>query len=380
MTGLDGLRVALVHDWLITWGGGESVLQSLANLFPEAPIYTSLWNPVPRVEETFGHRDVRTTWLQSIPGAGRNHRKLLPLMPRAFEALDLSEFDLVISDSHAFSKAVRVRPDAVHVCYCHTPPRYLWDLRGEYLGVGSRISLFPVIRWLQRKDLEAAAGVTRFLANSRHVADRIQRVYGRPAEVVYPPVDVAQFSVGKEKETEHILAGGRLVGYKRLDLAVSAATQEGLPLRVFGDGPELKRLKRMAGPTVEFLGYLGPAQLRRAFSTSRAFIFPGVEDFGILPVEAQAAGRPVLAYGRGGALESVADGETGLFFREATASSLLAGLRRLEGRSWDGEACRANANRFSRALFEEAVLREVQRPGQPSLHPSPGSDGSYALL
>lgn len=383
-------RVALVHDWLVTWGGSESVLASLASLFPDAPIYTSVWNPEPRVRETFGGRDVRTTWLQRVPGAKRNHRRLLPFMPGAFRSLDLTDYDVVISDSHAFSKAVRVRPGAVHVCYCHTPPRYLWDLQSEYLNNGSRLLLRPAIRWLQKQDLRAARGVTRFLANSRYVADRIDRVYGRKAEVVYPPVDVERFG-GRGRETRasesgggaparggegsqepgnrgdssrngtYFLAGGRLVPYKRVDVAVRAATETNFPLRVFGDGPERALLERMAGPTVEFLGWLGPDELGRTIAGCRAFLFPGVEDFGILPVEVQAVGRPVVGVREGGLTESVVDGVTGVLYDGPGVPGLLAGIERMRETDFDEEAIRRHAGRFRRSSMERAV-EEVLSP------------------
>jgi glycosyltransferase involved in cell wall biosynthesis len=362
--GLEHVRVALVHDWLVTWGGAESVLESLAGLFPHAPIYTSLWNPVERVRHTFGDRDIRTTWLQRLPGARTNHRKLLPLMPGAFRALDLSEFDLVISDSHAFSKAVRVRPGAVHVCYCHTPPRYLWDLQKEYLGRGGRTILAPLIGWLKKEDLVAARGVTHFIANSSFVAERINRVYGREARVVHPPVDVERFGAVEPEPGEYFLAGGRLVGYKRVDVAIQAANRGKLPLKVFGDGPERRRLERMAGPTVEFLGWLGPDELARVIARCKALLFPGVEDFGILPVEVMAVGKPVVAYGKGGVTESVVDGVTGVLVEEGEGEgegeALLAGIRELEARSWERSACRAQGARFSRSRFEGAWAELVE--------------------
>lgn len=355
----SGLRVALVHDWLVTWGGSESVLLSLANLFPQAPIFTSVWNPAPRVREAFGEREVRTTILQSIPLSGGNHRKLLPLMPGAFRALDLSAFDLVISDSHAFSKAVRARPGATHLCYCHTPPRYLWDMSESYLPGWKGRAIAPLLSRLRRADLEAARGVTHFLANSAFVAERIRRTYGREARVVHPPVDV-EFFASSETRGARFVAGGRLVSYKRVDLAVEAANRGGFPLLVFGDGPEAKRLRRMAGSTVEFAGELDTEGVRRALAESRAFLFPGVEDFGILPVEAQAAGTPVVALREGGCLETVVEGETGVFFEEPTVESLLEGIRAFEAREWDPALCRKNASSFSRGRFEEEISSHIQ--------------------
>ena len=385
-------RVALVHDWLVRWGGAERVLQVLADLFPEAVIHAGVWSPDEKVGRVFGGREIRTTFLQQIPGSGRHYPKLLPLMPAAFQRLDLSEFDLVVSTSHAFSKAVRPGASVPHVCYCHTPPRYLWDLYATY-NPGWRGHLGrPLAWWLRRADAEAARRVTRFVANSRTVADRIERHYGREAEVVHPPVDVARFGAADAAEPgaanvtrsgvantaqsgtanvpEHgaedwFLTGGRLVPYKRTDLLVAAANREGFRLKVFGDGPQRATLERMAGPTVEILGRVSDAALDRLMARCRAFLFAAEEDFGILPVEAQAAGRPVVAWGKGGATETVVPDVTGLLVDEPTAEAFGRAAREAARRTWDRDAIRAHAGGFSTARFREGMLRAVGAEGIP---------------
>lgn len=351
---VSGLRVALIHDWLVTWGGSERVLQTFADLFPDAPIFVSVWDPHPRVREVFGKRDIRTTWLQRIPSAMLSHRALLPLMPAAFEGLDLSEFDLVISDSHAFSKAVRVREDAVHLCYCHTPPRYLWDLQSDYMGIGPRVLLSPMLRWLRRADRKAARRVTHFVANSRFVSDRIQRLYGRAADVLHPPVDVEEFSSLQTEQGEYFLAGGRLVPYKRIDVVIRAANEGGFPLAVFGDGPEREKLQGLAGPTVRFLGWLEPRGIARVIARSKAFLFAGVEDFGILPVEVQAVGKPVIAFRCGGLTETVRHLETGLLVEEPTPEAFVEAVCRFEREPFSENLIRENAKRFSERGFVRA--------------------------
>lgn len=357
---MSGLRVALVHEWLISWGGSESVLLSLARLFPDAPIFTSVYSPDHRVSDAFDGRDIRSSALQMIPSVKKLYRATLPLMPWAFGRMDLSGFDLVISSSHAFSKSVRVASDAVHLCYCHTPPRYLWDLYESYNQGFLGALRGPLLRRLKWKDVEAASRVHAFVANSMFVADRIARSYGRDASVVYPPVDVDQFtpSVGVG---EHYLAGGRMVHYKRLDLAIEVANRCALPLVVFGDGPERDHLERLAGPTIEFVGSVSTAQLAELISRSRAFLFPGVEDFGILPVEVQAGGRPVIALARGGALETVNHGETGVLYEEDSITGLIEAIGQFEQLAIEPRACHKNASRFRRDRFEQELISVVNR-------------------
>lgn len=356
-----GLRVALVHEWITQWGGPESVLESLVRVFDGARVHAALWHPDAKSREKFQELDIRTTWLQRIPAGRSHHRLLLPLMPSAFESLELPDVDLVFSSSHAFAKAVRVPPGALHICYCHTPPRYLWDLARLY-NPGLRGALrFPLIRRLRERDRRAAQHVDHFLANSRHVAGRIRRNYGRDSRVIYPPVDVQRFrEVGAEPE-DYYIAGGRLVAYKRIEIAIEAANLGGFRLKVFGEGPARVGLEALAGPTVEFLGRVPDEDLAQLMASARAVLFPGEEDFGIIPVEVQAAGRPVIAWDRGGARETVIDGQTGVLYDDASARGLLEGIDRLEAGTWWPHVARRNAERFSRERFEEEILEEVFR-------------------
>lgn len=355
-----GRRVALVHDWLVHPGGAESVLKSFLRLFPDAPVFTAVCDPDPPLEGMLEGREVRSSFLQALPGVARYYRTLLPLMPAAFRSMNLSGFDVVLSSSHAFSKAVRVDESATHLCYCHTPPRYLWDLYEEYNpGIAGALRA-PLLRWLRKVDRRASAGVHRFIANSRNVAERIRRSYVREAEVVYPPVDVDRFRAAAGTGVrDYFVAGGRLVPYKRVDVAVRAAALHSFPLKVFGEGPERRRLEAMAGPTVEFLGRVDHEALPELLARSRALLFPGEEDFGILPVEAQAAGRPVIALGRGGAQETVRDGETGILYDGDSPDALVRAVERFVPRRWDSRACMENAARFGRERFEEAIRATI---------------------
>lgn len=354
------LRVVLVHDWLITLGGADRVLLALHQVFPQAPAFVSLFDPS-RLPEVFREMEVYASWLQRVPGAVRRHRLLVPLMPFAFASFDLPHADVVLSSSHACAKGVRVPPGAVHICYCHTPMRYAWDLSAEYLQavpVPARPLARAALGWLRRWDRATATSVDYFVANSRFVADRIRRHYQREAVVIYPPVDVDYFTPGGWPE-EYFLVVSRLVPYKRVDLAVEAFNRVKRPLVVVGDGPELPRLRAMAGPAVTFAGEVGDETLRDLYRGCQALIFPGEEDFGIVPVEAQACARPVIAYGHGGALESVRPGVTGLFFGEETTESLAATVRGFEREAFDPALIRAHAEQFSRQRFARQIAEFV---------------------
>ncbi len=350
------LRVALVHDWLVTLGGADRVLLALHDLFPRAPVYTALYDPA-HLPEAFSDLEVHTSWLQRLPGALTRHRWLVPLMPSGVRTYDLSGFDVVISSSHACAKGVTVPPGTVHICYCHTPMRYAWDLRETYLAALPRVArplAAAALSWLRRWDAAASVSVHHFIANSAFVAERIRRYYGREAAVIHPPVDTTFFTPDGAAQ-EFFLVVSRLVPYKRVDLAVEAFTRLGRPLVVVGDGPELPRLQAMAGPTVRFAGEVSDAALRGYYRRCSALIFPGVEDFGLVPVEAQACGRPVIAYGEGGALESVRDGVTGLFFHEQSPEALMEAVRAVEMRAFDPRVIRAHAETFSVQGFQARI-------------------------
>ncbi len=354
-------RTALVHDWLNQQGGAENVLVEMHRMFPSAPVYTSFYEPT-LVDPAFRRLDIRHTWLQRFPLWRSNHQALLPLYPLAFGGLRIPSSDLVLSNSSAFCKGVRTAPGSVHVCYCLTPTRFLWMpdtyLASERAPVWARLLLPPVLAWARRWDRRAAQRVTQFLAISRAVADRIQRFYGRSARIVYPPVDVDRFKPTTDVDDAFLIVS-RLIPYKRIDLAVRACTELGLPLRIVGTGRAEAGLRALAGPTVTFLGRLPDRDVSVEMARCRAFLFPGDEDFGITPVEAQAAGRPVVAYGSGGALDTVIDGTTGILFREQTVESLGAALQRVQAMSIETDALVTNARRFSRENFRRSLLEAV---------------------
>ncbi len=358
------MKLAFVQDWLVDFGGAERCLEALCEAFPEAPIHTLFYDPKQFEGTAIALRPIHTTFLNH-PLARSRYRSFLGLFPYAVEQLDLSEADTVLSFSHSVAHGALVRSDAVHLCYCHTPVRYAWDLYQPYLrlaglhgGIRSHAAR-AILHYVRLWDAAAASRVDRYLANSRNVARRIRRIYGREAAVVYPPVEVERFAPAPRR-ADHYVVVGRMVPYKRADLAVAACTRLGLPLRVVGDGPEYGKLRRLAGPSVEFTGRLSDAEVAGEMARAKALLFCGEEDFGITPVEAQAAGTPVVAFGRGGALETVipptgddCSEATGLFFEEQSAASLADALRRFEALAhrFRPEVLRRNAERFSRARY-----------------------------
>ena len=370
MPGLAKARVALVHDWLTGMRGGERCLEVFAELFPDADLYTLLHVPG-SVSPTIERRRIVTSFIQRLPQAQRRYRHYLPLFPAAVRAFDLRGYDLVLSSSHAVAKGVRVPAGALHVCYCFTPMRYVWDLYDDYFGprsgLAARLVMPPVAAWLRRWDRRTAAGVHHFVAISRFVADRIRRAYGREADVIYPPVDVSRFRVD-ETPGEFYLVVSALTPYKRVDLAVEACNRLGRKLLVVGSGPEERRLRALAGPTVELLGWRDDAQIAELYARCRALLFPPLEDFGITPLEAMAAGRPVIAFGEGGARETVVppgEGEppTGLFFARQTVDDLTDAIQRFEASAhqFEPKALRRRAEAFDRPVFRDRVrayLRE----------------------
>lgn len=353
------MRVALTTDWLTTFGGAERVLLELHQMFPAAPVYTSLYSPDKLPEEMRGW-DVRTSFLQRIPFARQRYQGLMPLMPLAFESFDFRDFDVVITTNHACAKGIITRPGTLNLCYCYTPCRYIWDLYQDYTEDHMfRPLIAPVAHWLRMWDRLAADRVDHFVAISQEVAGRIWKHYRRESEVIYPPVAVDRFHpTGKAPEDFYLMVS-RLVPYKRVDLAVEACNRLGRRLVVVGEGSERARLERMAGPTVTFLGRRPDEEVANLYARCRALLFPGHEDFGIAPVEAQAAGRPVIAYARGGALETVVDGTTGVFFDQQTAEAIAEAALRLDRLNIDPGMCRQNANRFSVAEFVRRMTTSI---------------------
>jgi glycosyltransferase involved in cell wall biosynthesis len=360
------VRVALVHDYLTQYGGAERVLEALHQLYPEAPVFTSLTD-LTALPESFASWTIHNSLLHRLPGANLHHRALLPLFPLAFRsfASALREFDVVIADSSAWAHGVVVRDDALLICYCHSPARFLYGDQG-YLGPArlppvAKHAATPVLAGLRRVDQLNAARVDRYLANSRNVARRIVVAYGREARVVYPPVAIERYrhdGDGRIAEPWYLVVS-RLVPHKRVDLVVVACNRLGAQLKVIGDGRAAGRLRALAGSTVEFLGRQNDDAVADNLQRCRALVLPAAEDFGMTAVEAQAAGRPVIAFGGGGALESVVAGETGLFFDQPTADSLATAIGEFERRSWDPARARANAERFSLERFHREIAEEV---------------------
>jgi glycosyltransferase involved in cell wall biosynthesis len=356
------MRIALVHDYLSQDGGAEKVLEAFMDLYPDAPAYTLFFDP--KKIPTFAKRDVRTSFFQRLPFARSKYQWYLPLMPVATERLDLCEFDVVISNASAFAKGVIVRPEAIHICYCHTPTRYLWSDTHSYVEELRMPSLVkallpPVLSALRVWDRQAADRVDYFIANSRTVAQRIKTYYRRDSTVIYPPVDVHRFAVSPDPKT-YFLSGGRLVSYKRFDMIVQAANMTGLPVKIFGTGPLLPALRRMAKPNITFLGKVPSDQLPALYAGAKAFIHPQVEDFGITAVESMASGRPVIAYRKGGATETVLEGITGIFLEEQSWEELADAMIRFDTSQFDPATIVQHAQQFRRERFLEEIRRFVE--------------------
>ncbi|WP_434986237.1 glycosyltransferase [Vreelandella zhaodongensis] len=364
------LRVAIVHDWLVVNGGAEKVLKGLANVFPQAEIFTLVntleHDAVPWLSQ---HR-IHTSRLQHLPLIGRLYRHCLPLMPYVVEQFDLRGFDLVISSSHAVAKGVITHPAQIHICYCHTPMRYAWDMKETYMeDAGFRLPgmdfyVRKTLKRLRQWDYFTATQVDAFLANSHNVAQRIKKYYRRESEVLYPPVDTDSFALYTGQRESYYLAASRLVPYKRMDLIVRAFAQDALkrPLKVVGDGPEFKHLARLAEghENIELMGYLQGASLHHLMQRAKAFVFAADEDFGIVPLEAQACGTPVIAYGHGGALETVKGLEhhgkaTGVHFAAQTLPSLKNAIEAFEKHEFSPQVCRDHAEQFSDACFTQRL-------------------------
>ncbi len=360
---MDGLKIALVADWLTDPGGAEKVVHAFSRMFPDAPIFTSVYdkNRLPM----FADCDVRTSFIQKFPGAKKHHQWYLKWMPVAFEQFDLSEFDIVLSSAHSCAKGVITKPETMHVSYCHTPMRYVWDDCHRYLrdypwpSVVKRVAPY-LLHEIRLWDRLAADRVDYFISNSDYIGERISKYYKAKSETIYPIVETEDFYLSSERENFY-LAVGRLIPYKRFDLIVEAFNHLGRPLKIVGRGPEMKRLKRMAKGNVEFLDFVSDEELRRLYSACRAFIFPQIEDFGIAPVEAMASGRPVIAYAEGGALETVKDGKSGIFFRTQSADALLKAVLRFEKKRFSGKKIVESVADFGRDRFEREIKGFLRR-------------------
>jgi glycosyltransferase involved in cell wall biosynthesis len=360
-------KVAIVCDWLTNMGGAERTVLALHKAFPDAPIYTSVFTP--KTMPLFSGLDVRTTYLQKLPEMLRGKHQLFPLQrANAFRKLDLRAYDVIISSASAEAKAIKKRPGAVHICYCHTPTRYYWSHYKEYIaspGFGPlnpamRVALPALVHLMRKMDLKAVAGVDHFIANSSAVAARIKQYYDHDSHIIYPPVDMTRFrNLPITGERKGFVALGRQVPYKRFDIAIEACNKLGLPLTVYGTGPDHKRLKSLAGPTVRFVQGANDKQVANALVAAEGYLFPQEEDLGITQIEAIAAGCPVIAYAKGGALDTVVDGKTGIFFHEQTAESLVAALERFKTLKFAPKVLQKHAEQYSEEQFVQQMREFV---------------------
>lgn len=359
---IQTMKTAIVHDWLTGMRGGEKCLEVLCELFPDAPIYTLLHNRgamSPLIES----KKIITSFIQHLPLKEKKYRSYLPLFPLAIEQFDFSEYDLVISTSHAVAKGAKVK-NGIHICYCHTPMRYVWEMYDEYFGKGkagvfTRSAMHCVAPYLRRWDVRTADRVHYYIANSENVRKRIQEHYHREAEVIFPPVDTDLFSLS-EKNEEYFLMVSALVPYKKVELAVSVFNANKKKLFIIGKGPEERKLRAMANSNIEFLGWRSDEELQRYYSACAALIFPGEEDFGIVPLEAMACGKPVIAFGKGGALETVAEGKTGIFFYQQTEESLQQAIQLFQNTKFYPQSIRKHALQFSRPMYKQKMKAFIE--------------------
>ncbi len=359
------MKIALVHDYLVQYGGAERVLEAFTEIWPYAPIYTLLHDPE-AMHGKFADKRIYTSFLQRSRFARKHHRLFPPLMPVAIEAFDFSAYDVVLSDSSSYAKGIITGPETLHISYVHTPMRYAWDDCQKYTQdfgfprfIKKLVPLFmnPIRLW----DKASADRVDHFIANSQFVRARIAKYYRKESVVIHPPVDVMRFQgAAPDKQQDYFLMVGRLIAYKRHDIAIEAFNRLKLPLKIIGRGPEFERLKKLAGPTIEFLGRVPDEELPKYYAACRAFIFPQEEDFGIVAEEAFASGRPVIAYRGGDIVEHLEEGRMGEFFDEQSADSLVMAVEKFQGRSYDSGVIRAKAEQFDKALFKAKIRDSVQ--------------------
>jgi glycosyltransferase involved in cell wall biosynthesis len=358
MIGAENVKVALVHDWLTNMGGAERVVINFKEIYKDSPIYTTLYDPE-KLDEELKNIDVKTSFLQNKRNLKKGHQSLLPFMPMAFESFDLNEYDVVLSSSSSCAKGVVTNPNSMHVCYCHTPMRYSWEFYYEYANNWEmkkikKNMLKYFINYIRVWDNVSSNRVDYFIANSKNVAKRIWKHYRRESVVIHPPVRCKLFNISDVDE-DYFLILSRLVPYKKVDLAVKAFNELGLPLVIIGDGVERQKLESIAKDNIKFLGRQPDSVIKEYYSKCRAFLFPGDEDFGITPLEAQASGRPVIAFGKGGALETVVENETGVFFEEQTVDSLKDAVKRFENIKFNKQVIRKHAEEFDEEIFKDKI-------------------------
>jgi glycosyltransferase involved in cell wall biosynthesis len=357
------MKIAFVHEYLNQFGGAERMLQVLCTLYPRAPIYTLLYDR-DATGGVFDGRAIKTSFLQNLPFTKKHHRIFPLLMPLAIEQFDFSDYDVVLSVSASFAKGIITKPQTRHICYCLTPPRFLWDNSHKFveeLGYSKLVKkiLPPFITYLRIWDKEASLRVDDFWSISNFIGDRVKKYYSRSSQVIYPPVNVAKFHIS-DQAGDYFFMAGRLVSYKQFDLAVKAFNKNGLPLKIVGIGPELNKLKKIACKNIEFIGLVSDEKLAKLYSHSQACIFPQEEDFGIVPLESMASGRPVVAYRGGGATETVVENKTGIFFNEQNPESLQEAVERFKGLDFNPEVCRKQAEKFDVEVFKDKIYKLIE--------------------
>lgn len=354
---LQDLRIAIVADWLTNIGGAEKVIYEIHKIFPKAPIFTSIFNS--KKAKLFKDADIRTSFMQKLPGAKDHHQWYLPLYPYAFEQFDFSDYDIVISSSHSAAKGIITKPQTLHISYCHSPMRYAWDNCHSYIREYSSKFFFKrlipkFIHKIRIWDRVAADRVDAYIANSKHVKKRIKKYYKADSKVIYPMVDTSNFKP-RTKKTDHYIAIGRLIPYKKFDLIVEAFNDLGLSLKIVGTGVSEKDLRAKAKSNIEFTGHIPELELKPLLSSAKALIFPQVEDFGIVPLEAMASGTPVIAYNKGGAKETILEGKTGILFNEQNIYSLKAAITQFEKKKWNSKTIREQAKKFDTKIFHKEL-------------------------
>lgn len=358
------MKIALVHDYLVQNGGAEKVLEAFCEIFPYAPIYTLIYSKK-LMHGKFADKTIRTSFLQKLPFAAARHRIFPQFMPFAIEQFDMSGYDIVLSDSSSFAKGVITGPETLHICYMHTPMRFAWDDCQKY----TRDFYFPrlikrlvpfAMNYIRLWDRSSADRPDKIIANSKFIQKRIRKYYKRDSVVINPPVEVNRFRISREKD-DYFLIAGRLMAYKRFDIAIEAFNKLGLPLKVIGRGPEIKRLKKMAGPTISFLGRLSDEELARHFSRCQAFVFPQEEDFGVIAIEAMASGTPLIAYRGGDIPEHLEEGKTGLFFENQTAQDIIDAVRKFKSADFDPEYIRNQSLKFDKEIFKNRIKEYIEK-------------------
>jgi glycosyltransferase involved in cell wall biosynthesis len=358
----DLLKIALVHDYMNQMGGAENVLEQFCQVFPDAPVYTSIVDRS-KLRSTFNKIDVHPSFIQKVPFTKKHFKKYLPLYPMAFERMNLSGYDVILSMSSGFAKGVKFSGNTLHINYCLTPMRFAWMFKQynekEKLPVFYMPLLIPLLKWYRKWDLKKNKSVDKFITLSTAVQHRIKEWYKRDSDIIYPPVDVSRFTIAPGCRSDYYLVVSRLRGYKRIDIAIEACSALNLPLKIVGVGDQRKALEKIAGPSVEFLGYKSDTEVIELMQNCKAFLFPGEEDFGIAPLEAQACGKPVVALRAGGALDTVIENETGLFFDKPTAQLLISVLKKFSHLVFDPAKCRKNAEKYSNENFQKQIKKYV---------------------